>query len=90
MTIEQQIDAAIQRAKDISYIWADEFLTKESQGDSVCGEVKLFLLGQWMFILKDYKIYNFGSAGSITPEWTCVSLDEIRLLISKINAIQCN
>lgn len=90
MTIEQQIDSAIQRAKDISYIWADEFLTKESQGDEVCGEVKLFLLGQWMFILKDYKIYNFGDAGVIVPEWTCVILDEIRLLISKINAIQCN
>ncbi len=89
MTIEQQIDEAILKAQNISFEWADEFLVKEAQGDNVCGEEKLFLLGQWILILQDYKIYNFEDNATIIPEYVCVSLDEIKILISKINAIQC-
>lgn len=89
MTIEQQIDAAITKAETVSFTWADLNLAQLSNGEDVTTEIKLYLLGQWIWILKDYKIYNFGDNGAITPEYTCVTLQEINLLIAKINALEC-
>lgn len=89
MTIEQQIDSAISKAEEVSFVWADENLSRLAYGEDVTDEIKLFLLGSWMLILKDYKIYNFGDNGAITPDYTCVTLNEIILLMSKINALAC-
>lgn len=89
MTIEQQIDAAVIKGQNISYIWASEFIEQINIGNKPCCEIKLFVLGQWLWILQDYKVYNFGDNGSVTPEYNCLTLDEIMLIISKINAIKC-
>lgn len=89
MTTEQRIDAAITRAEYVAFTWADQNIVMIHDGEDVPGEIKLYLLGQWIWILKDYKIYNFGDNGNITPDYTCVSLDNINLIISKINALEC-
>lgn len=90
MTIEAKIDAAIVRAKEISYELADGFIAQAGYGESPdCCQLKLAILGWWIGILEDYKIDNFADNSAITSDYPCVALAEINLLISKINAIQC-
>lgn len=89
MTLDQQISAAIDKANQVLYAWSDKFLNEIKYGDAHCGELKLFVLGQWMLILKDYRIYNFEDGSAITPAYTCVTEVQILLLISKINALSC-
>lgn len=90
MTIEALIDAAIDKGHTISYAWADDFILRVSYGDDLgCCELKLCLLNQWIGILEDYKVENFGDNGSITPDYPCATLNEVNLLIGKINALAC-
>lgn len=89
MTIEQQIDAAVDKIQVYMMTLADGYLQELSYGGKPCGDMKLFMLGQWYFILKDYKIYNFGDNGAITPDYTCVTLAQINDLIAKVNALNC-
>lgn len=91
MTTQDQISSAITKAKEISFTWADKFLVDIGNGDdpNQCCEIKLYIIGTWIWILEDYLVYNFDDNGSIPPEYTCLSIEEIYLIISKINAIQC-
>lgn len=90
MTIEVLIDNAITKGTQIAYEWADKFIIQSEQGENLgCCELKLLLLNVWMQILEEYKFLNFGGNGSITPVFTCTSLEDVNKIISKINQLEC-
>lgn len=91
MTIEQQILSSIEKAENYSISLADQIIYDQSIGDKSCCEIKLLLVGQWIWILKDYLIYNFDedTGSTITPDYTCVDLNSIQKLMGKINNLSC-
>jgi len=91
MTSQDQISAAIATAKVAIFTLADKFLLNESNGDNAneCCEIKLYIIGSWIWILEDYLVYNFDKNGTITPEYTCLSVEEIDGIIARINSLRC-
>lgn len=89
MTFQDQISAAITLAKTISYGWADANVLNFQHGDKLCNSGKLIIINNWILILENYMDYNFDSNGQQVSLYTCLSADQITLIISKINAIVC-
>ena len=89
MTFQDQITSAITLAKSISYGWADANVLKLQQGDKLCNGGKLIIINNWILMLEDYMDYNFDSNGVQTAPYSCLTVDEVMLVISKINAIVC-
>lgn len=91
MTIQEKISISIWNGKH----YADDFLEKivamEASGEDVCEcKNKLILLNRWNKILEDYLATHFDSNGSITPDFDCLSSDQIEQIMSGIKEIVGN
>lgn len=89
MTFQDQISSAITLTKTISYGWADANVLKLQHGDKLCNGDKLIIINNWILMLEDYMDYNFDSNGVQVAPYSCLTADEVTLVISKINAIVC-
>lgn len=85
------IQAAINRANELSYEFASKAILDNYNGDQDnCIQLKIYVLAKWACILADYKRQNYDENDNvITPEWVCLSSDQVNKLIGKINSVKC-
>lgn len=86
------IRAAISKANEVSYEFADRFIQDNTYGDEdKCCQLKILVIQRWSDILADYLRQHYDEDDNIIePTFPCTTEAEISLVIGKIYAIQVN
>lgn len=91
MTIQEKISISIWNGKHYADDFLENIVAMEAAGEDVCEcKRKLILLNRWNKILEDYLSANFDSNGSITPDFTCLTIDQIEQIMSGVKEIVGN
>lgn len=86
MLIQDQISTTIVNAQFFSRDLLNKIILQQNYGEDVIKQQNQFIiLGEWIRILQNYLDNNFDVNGNIIPIETCLTIDQIQDLMSKVN-----
>lgn len=92
MTDYQTLVDTIAYGKTVAIDWVATNITNSNNGEQDhCLDIKLVMLVEWIDVLTKYQLYNYDDDGNPLDEplVECLTEDQLALLISKVNALEC-